>query len=133
MASPIGVSAVGSPSNPNINPDYNKIPALESKKLMWNGIPTYDFNIKFIDPLNMGIGAISENGASLLKTARGTDPGGMAIGANPHYAIANQQIREQSANRNYRLFACICNYISATSYIYRYIQRTFPNDGRELL
>ena len=134
MASPTGVKPVGSPTNPNITPDYNKIPSLEgNKKLTWNGVPMYDFNIHFTDPLNMGLGAISENGATLLRTARGTDPGGMAIGANPHYAVASQQIRDQSANRNYRLFACIMNYISVTSHIYRYLQRTFPNDGRAAL
>ena len=129
MASPMRVNAVGSPTNPNINPDYNKLWSLEKAKVSWNGIPQYDFRENFLDPLHMAIGAISENGATLQKTALGTDPGGMAITANPHFAVASPQIREQSANRNYRLFACIMNYISPASYVYRYLRTHFTNNG----
>ena len=82
MASPMRAKAVGSPTNPNINPDYNKLWSLEKAKVSWNGIPQYEFRENFLDPLHMAIGAISENGATLEKTALGTDPGGMAITAN---------------------------------------------------
>ena len=122
------------PTNPNITPDYNKVPALEAGgKLIWNGIPQHQFYDTYIQPFRMGVAAISENGATLLKTADGIDPGGRMIGANPHYAVASQRERDNSANRNARLFACIMNYIKAGTYIYRYLGQTFANDGRAAL
>ena len=130
MASPMGVNATPGPTNPNIHSDYNKLPALEKAKITWDGIPSYEFIENFFDPLRMALGAISENGNTLLKTALGVDQGGTALGANPHYNLASAQIREQSANRNHRLFACILNYIKAASHVYRYLQANFRNDGK---
>ena len=121
MASPMGVIATPGPTNPNIHADYNKLPALEKARITWDGIPSYEFIENFFDPLRMALGAISENGNTLLKTALGIDQGGTALGANPHYNLASAQIRDQSANRNHRLFACILNYIKATSHVYRFV------------
>ena len=52
------------------------------------GVPTPYFVEHFYDPLMNALGAVSENGATLLLTAMGIDPGGRAIGANPIYAVA---------------------------------------------
>ena len=87
MASPTGVLA--SP-NPNVNSDYNKLPALEYAKIKWDGIPSFEFIEHFFNPLRMALGAISENGSTLLKTAIGLDAGGTQLGANPHYNIAGK-------------------------------------------
>ena len=73
MASPMRVSATQSPTNPNINPDYNKLPALDNGKIKWDGIPSFEFMETFFNPLRMALGAISENGSTLLKTAMGID------------------------------------------------------------
>ena len=62
MASPMRVSATQSPTNPNINPDYNKLPALDNGKIKWDGIPSFEFMETFFNPLRMALGAISENG-----------------------------------------------------------------------
>ena len=48
MASPTGVLA--SP-NPNVNSDYNKLPALEYAKIKWDGIPSFEFIEHFFNPL----------------------------------------------------------------------------------
>ena len=95
--------------NPNVQKDYDELPAMGNIK--WDGVPTPYFIEHFYDPLMNALGAVSENGATLLLTAMGIDPGGRAIGANPIYAVAPVNIRTQSANRNRRLFACIMNYI----------------------
>ena len=62
MASPMRV--YGSP-NPNVNPDYNKLPALDHAKIRWDGIPSFEFVEQFFNPLRMALGAISEKMAVL--------------------------------------------------------------------
>ena len=100
-------------ANNLVQKDYDILPAMG--KNIWDGIPSPMFTIEFFDPLLNAIGAVSENGATLLLTYQGLDPGGRAVGANPHYAIAGPVIRQQNANRIRRLFACLLNYICPCS------------------
>ena len=72
MASPMVVKAVG-PTNPNIDPYYGRIPALDSKRIMWDGIPRPDFREHFFDILSAGLGTISENGNTLYTTVMDND------------------------------------------------------------
>jgi hypothetical protein len=113
--------------NPNVQKDYDDLPAMG--KNIWDGIPTPMFIISFFEPLLNAIGSVSENGATLLMTYHGIDPGGSQPGANPHFAVANGVVRQQNANRIRRLFACVMNYILASSFVYRYLMRNFRNDG----
>ena len=50
MASPMRVHAVG-PTNPNIDPHYGRIPALDQKRIIWDGIPRPDFEEVFFEYL----------------------------------------------------------------------------------
>ena len=113
--------------NPNVQKDYDDLPAMGRN--IWDGIPSPMFVITFFEPLLNAIGSVSENGATLLTTYYGTDPGGSQVGANPHYAVASATIRLQNANRIRRLFACVMNYILASSFVYRFIMGNFRNDG----
>ena len=85
MASPMRVHAVG-PTNPNIDPHYGRIPALDQKRIIWDGIPRPDFEEVFFEYLMHGLGTISENGYTLLTTAFGNDAGGFGPLANPNAA-----------------------------------------------
>ena len=91
----------------------------------WDGIPFHDFRLVWWLALCAALGNISQDGWSLLQTARDQDTGGPTAGGT-----ANQ--RQQSQNRNQRLFGAMLNYIEPTSYVYRYAQRTFANNGRGL-
>ena len=72
------------------------------------------------------LGNISQDGWSLLQTARDQD-----LGSPGNPGTANQQV--QSQNRNLRLFGAILNYIEATSSIYRILSNApFVNDGRAI-
>jgi hypothetical protein len=120
MVPPVGAS-------PNLQKDYNELPAMG--KSFWDGLPSIDFIEDFYNPLIMALGAISENGSTLRATALTNDVAGIGPGANPNFAAANAQQRQQSQNRNYRLFSCIMNYIFKESWIYLYLLRVFINDG----
>ena len=91
----------------------------------WNGIPYHDFRRIWWIGLCAALGNVSQEGWSLLQTARDQD-----LGSPGNPGTANQAV--QSNNRNQRLFGAILNYIEATSYIYRYASATFNNDGRGL-
>ena len=112
MASPMRVHAVG-PTNPNIDPHYGRIPALDQKRIIWDGIPRPDFEEVFFEYLMYGLGTISENGYTLLTTAFGNDAGGFGPLAIPTAAGASPQILQQHTNRNTRLFCCLMTYIVA--------------------
>ena len=71
------------------------------------------------------LGAIVQDGWTLLQTARDEDLGGPA---NPGTAQENRK----SINRNVRLYHCIANYIDRNCSIYRDAQSLFPDDGRAL-
>ena len=88
----------------------------------WNGRPFFDFQRLWWPALCVALGTIAQDGYTLLQTARAQDPAGE--GENPD-AIKRK-------NRRTRLFACILNYISHRSYIYRYARQHFDNDGTHL-
>ena len=113
--------------NPNVQKDYAELPAMG--RASWDGIPSTTFIEKFFEPLCMALGSVSENANTLLSTAYTSDAGGVGPRANPHYNAASPQVRQQSQNRNFRLFACIMNYIIPTSFIYYMLMRDFRNDG----
>ena len=92
---------------------------------VWNGKPQYEFRINWFLLLCGALGAIVQDGWTLLQTARDEDLGGPA---NPGTAQQNRQ----SVNRNVRLYHCIANYIDRNCSIYRDAQSLFPDDGRAL-
>ena len=89
---------------------------------VWNGKPQYEFRINWFLLLCGALGAIVQDGWTLLQTARDEDLGGPA---NPGTAQQNRQ----SVNRNVRLYHCIANYIDRNCSIYRDAQSLFPDDG----
>jgi hypothetical protein len=109
-----------------VQKDYATLPGM---KVFWDGKPMNEFDLLFIDPLKMSMGAISQDGYTLLQCALGTDAAGYSPLANPGYAAATPLQRQQNANRNHRLFACIMNYILSTTPIYILLMQTFVNDG----
>ena len=92
---------------------------------VWNGKPQYEFRINWFLLLCGALGAIVQDGWTLLQTARDEDLGGPA---NPGTAQENRK----SINRNVRLYHCIANYIDRNCSIYRDAQTLFPDDGRAL-
>ena len=91
----------------------------------WDGIPFHTFRTIWWIALGVALGTISQDGWTLIQTARNEDQGSPGNPGTPAQTI-------QSTNRNQRLFSCILNYIEATSAIYRYVSATFANDGRAL-
>ena len=91
----------------------------------WDGIPFHDFRLIWWVALGAALGNIAQDGWSLLQTARDQDQGGPTLGGTPAQ-------RQQSQNRNQRLFGAMLNYIEPSSWVYRYAQRTFANNGRGL-
>ena len=92
---------------------------------VWNGKPQYEFRINWFLLLCGALGAIVQDGWTLLQTARDEDLGGPANPGTP-------QQNRQSVNRNVRLYHCIANYIDRNCSIYRDAQSLFPDDGRAL-
>ena len=91
----------------------------------WDGVPFHDFRLVWWLALCAALGNIAQDGWSLLQTARDQDQGGPAMGGTPNQIM-------QSQNRNQRLFGAMLGYIEPTSWVYRYAQRTFANNGRGL-
>ena len=92
----------------------------------WDGMPFHDFRRVWWLALCAALGNISQDGWSLLQTARDQDLGAPGNPGTPGQAV-------QSANRNLRLFGAILNYIEATSFLYRTLSRApFMNDGRAI-
>lgn len=113
--------------NPNLDKRWNEIPSLTLQRFQWDGVPKVDFNEVVMFPLNAGLGSISMNGNTLLATVRRTDAGG-ALG-NPPRGAAPPNIVAESMQRNERAFACILNYISMNSMIYKLFMRSFNQQG----
>ena len=111
---------VGSDSYPNMIKDWDFLPGMKR----WNGQPFYDFARIWWVALVVALGTIVQDGNSLLTCAEGNDEG-----SDPN--DPPDKIR-QHATRNTRLFACILNYISPTSRVYRIAMTEFANDGRGL-
>ena len=105
----LSTPAYGMP-NPNMQMDYNVLPG---KDITWDGVPMNDFDAFFLKALRTGLGQISMDGHTLLSCVLGSD-GWNPVTANPHYAIASPQQRNQYLERSKRAFACI-NHISHTS------------------
>ena len=112
--------AVGT-TDPKVNENEYALPGVA----MWNGIPHHNFRIIWWVTLCAALGNIAQYGWSLLQTARDQDLGGPTLGGTP-----NQ--RTQSQNRNQRLFGAMLKYIEPNSWVYRYVHRTFANNGRGL-
>ena len=112
---------IGSDSYPNMIKDWDFLPGMKR----WNGQPFYDFARIWWVALVVALGTIVQDGNSLLACAEGTDEGN-----DP----ANDPIDKvrQHNSRNTRLFACILNYVSPTSRVYRIAMTEFANDGRGL-
>ena len=91
----------------------------------WDAIPFHNFRRVWWIALCVALGNVSQEGWSLLQTARNQD-----LGSAGNPGTAGQRI--QSDNRNQRLFGAILNYIEATSWVYRYASTYFQNDGRGL-
>lgn len=106
---------------PSVNPMEYVLPGVTK----WDGIPYHEFRLVWWLALCTALGNISQDGWSLLQTARDQDEGGPS---NPGTAAQ----RLKSSNRNQRLFGAILNYIEPTSTVYRYVSRSFANNGRGL-
>ena len=112
---------------PNIHADYDIVPGM---KIVWDGIPINEFVEEFMRPLDMGLGQIVQDGFSLLSCIRGSDAAGYnPLTAQPHFAVANAQQRNQHNERNRRAFACIMNRIDPLCEPYHEIMTSFNNDG----
>jgi hypothetical protein len=101
--------------------DWDFLPGMKR----WNGQPFYDFARVWWVALVVALGTIVQGGNSLLTCAEGTDEG-----RDPANDPADKV--RQHVSRNTRLFACILNYVSPTSRVYRIAMTEFPNDGRGL-
>lgn len=125
LASVCSIPAVN--AVPNIHADYDIVPGM---KIVWDGIPINEFVEEFMRPLDMGLGQIVQDGFSLLSCIRGSDAAGYnPLTAQPHFAVANAQQRNQHNERNRRAFACIMNRIDPLCEPYHEIMSSFNNDG----
>lgn len=91
----------------------------------WDAIPYHDFRRVWWVALCAALGNISQEGWSLLQTARNEDLGSPGNPGTPAQTVVSE-------NRNQRVFGTILNYIEATSHLYHYVSTTFANDGRGL-
>ena len=91
----------------------------------WDGYPYHDFRRVWWVALCAALGNVSQEGWSLLQTARDQDLGAPGNPGTPAQTV-------QSNNRNERLFGAILNYVEATSHLYYFVSTTFANDGRGL-
>lgn len=106
---------------PNMIKDWDFLPGMKR----WNGQPFYDFIRIWWVALTVALGTIVQDGNTLLSAAEGTDEG-----RDPDNDPADK-VRQHN-NRNARVYACILNYISPKSRVYRIAMQEFPNNGRGL-
>ena len=101
MVPPV-VSAV----DPLSDGKYDYLPAMyeAGKKIIWDGVPIPTLDEDFYDRLSAALGAISDNGNTLLQAVNRNDAGGTGVAANPHFIVANANIRRESLNRQRRAF-----------------------------
>ena len=121
IAAVASCSPIGSDSYPNMVKDWDFLPGMKR----WNGQPFYDFARIWWIALVVALGTIVQDGNSLLACAEGNDEGSDATNDPP------DKIRQHNS-RNARLFACILNYVSPTSRVYRISLTEFANDGHGL-
>ena len=109
----------------NRDDNYHVLPGMTE----WNGVPRRDFRRIWFASLVVALGAIFQDGWTLLQTARDEDaggPGNPGVGANAATA------QRQSENRNHRLFMSILKYIDKLSSVYKMATTHFNHDGRGL-
>ena len=109
----------------NRDDNYHVLPGMTE----WNGVPRRDFRRIWFASLVVALGAIFQDGWTLLQTARDEDaggPGNPGVGANAATA------QRQSQNRNHRLFMSILKYIDKLSSVYKMATNHFNHDGRGL-
>ena len=90
------------------NPAYNKSEYLESRKFRYPGLPCIDFMERYGNPYMNALGAIQQNGSTILQTVQQVDEGG--VFGNPSRAVAPQDVVQRSKDRNVRAFSIILNY-----------------------
>ena len=131
------------PSKSNGHNDWNTLKGIQ----VWNGIPSHNFRRIWWLHLVVALGAVVQEGNTLLQTARGQDEGRpgtaatvlTAVGAETADQLAVRQSREDEkflrkqeahAIRVHRLAACILNYINPRSGIFHLFSRApFQNAG----
>ena len=125
------VPPVVSAMDPLRDGKYDYLPAMHEagKKIIWDCIPIPTFDEDFYDRLSAALGALSDNGNTLLQTVNHNDAGGTGVAANPHFIVANANVRRESLNRQRRAFFCILNYLTPGTHLYRLLQNTFNGDG----
>ena len=121
IISNVPISLAAGRSDPAISTDEYLLPGVTR----WDGIPYNEFRLVWWIALCAALGNIAQDGWTLLQTARDQDVGGPTVGGTPVQ-------RQQSQNRNQRLFGAMLKYIDNNSWVYRYAHRTFANNGRGL-
>ena len=112
-------------SAPNRDDNYHVLHGVAE----WNGVPRRDFRRIWFAALIVALGAIFQDGWTLLQTARDQDAGGPS---NPGVGANAATAQRQSENRNHRLFMSILKYIDKLSSIYKLATTHFNHDGRGL-
>ena len=106
--------------DPSFRTDYDVLPGVTE----FDGIPRNNFENTWLLILTAALGAIVQDGYTLLQTAReqdgGRDPG------DPEDERRKHNLRKQ------RLAACILKYIKVESALYQTIIRLMPNDGVQM-
>ena len=76
------VLPVIAPMDPLKDGKYDYLPAMHEagKKIIWDGIPIPTFDEDFYDRLSSALGAISDNGNTLLQAVNRNDAGGVGPG-----------------------------------------------------
>ena len=103
--------------HPNIGKDWDFLPGVKK----WNGEPFYEFLTVWFVALGVALASIVQDGNTLLQCAKGEDQG--------RDAADEAEDKRKHSLRNARVYAAILNYISPTSWITRYANKEFPNDG----
>ena len=112
-------------SAPNRDDNYHVLHGVTE----WNGVPRRDFRRIWFAALIVALGAIFQDGWTLLQTARDQDAGGPS---NPGIGANAATAQRQSENRNHRLFMSILKYIDKLSSVYKMATSHFNHDGRGL-
>ncbi|MGA1314002.1 MAG: reverse transcriptase domain-containing protein [Pelagibacteraceae bacterium] len=102
----------------NTRSDYDELKGIQ----VWNGIPYHDFTLIWFAALMSALGAIVQDGYTLLQTARGEDDLGDVN--NPA-----EEARRRHLSRRARLASCILRYINPKSGVFRFLRHTCPDDG----
>jgi len=113
--------------DPESDRKYNESPYLNDRKFKWNGYPQIDFAENVLNPFQNALGALQQNGSTLLQTVQQRDRGGVL--GNPARAAAPADVVANSNDRNVRAFSVIMNYIDEKCEMYLMFQRDFTSNG----